>query len=71
MLRVSHLTVTARYAISGELLKSLGWEPTTKLSERIIEFSQWMLDNPRWLDMEESQTCGQVVRESETASCLA
>ena len=69
MLRVSHLTVTARYAISGELLKSLGWEPTTKLSERIIEFSQWMLDNPRWLDMELG-TCGQVVSHSETASCL-
>ena len=69
MLRVTHLTVTARYAISGELLKSLGWEPTTKLSERIIEFSQWMLDNPRWLDMELG-TCGQVVSHSETASCL-
>ena len=25
-----------RYAISGQLLKELGWEPTTRLSERII-----------------------------------
>lgn len=39
-----------RYAISGELLKSLGWEPRTKLSERIGQFTKWMLDNPRWLD---------------------
>jgi len=39
-----------RYAISGELLKSLGWEPKTKLSERITEFTKWMLENPRWLD---------------------
>ena len=52
-----------RYAISGQLLKTLGWEPTTKLSERIIEFSQWMLDNPRWLAMDPSLA-------SETASCL-
>ena len=41
---------TTRYAISGELLKGLGWEPSTKLSERIAEFTNWMLDNPRWLD---------------------
>jgi len=39
-----------RYAISGELLKSLGWEPRKKLSERIADFTQWMLNNPRWLD---------------------
>jgi len=52
-----------RYAISGQLLKTLGWEPTTKLSERIIEFSQWMLDNPRWLAMDPRLA-------SETASCL-
>lgn len=39
-----------RYAISGELLKRLGWEPRTKLSERIDQFTKWMLDNPRWLD---------------------
>jgi len=39
-----------RYAISGDLLKSLGWEPRTKLSERISDFTNWMLNNPRWLD---------------------
>ena len=57
----------SRYAISGKLLKSLGWEPTTKLSERIIEFSRWMLANPRWLDMEKGEGCGELL--SQTASC--
>ena len=57
-----------RYAISGKLLKSLGWEPTTKLSERILEFSQWMLAHPRWLDMEQEEACSHLV--SQTASCL-
>ena len=38
-----------RYALDGELLKSLGWEPTTKLSERIAETVKWTLKNPRWL----------------------
>ena len=42
-------TFPTRYAISGNLLKSLGWEPKTKLSDRIIEFTRWMLDNDRWL----------------------
>jgi len=37
-----------RYAISGELLKSLGWEPRVKLRERIGQFAKWILDNPQW-----------------------
>ena len=59
-----------RYAIDGKLLKSLGWVPTTKLSERIIEFAQWMLANPRWLDMEVGEGCGAGDLLSQTASCL-
>ena len=31
------------------LLKSLGWEPKIKLSERIKEMVQWTLENDRWL----------------------
>jgi nucleoside-diphosphate-sugar epimerase len=31
------------------LLKSLGWEPRIKLSERIDEMVQWTLKNERWL----------------------
>ena len=38
-----------RYALDGGLLKSLGWEPKIKLSERIGEMVQWTLANERWL----------------------
>jgi len=38
-----------RYALDGGLLKSLGWEPKIKLSERIKEMVQWTLENDRWL----------------------
>ena len=38
-----------RYALDGGLLKSLGWEPRIKLSERIGEMVQWTLKNERWL----------------------
>jgi dTDP-glucose 4,6-dehydratase len=38
-----------RYALDGGLLKSLGWEPKIKLSERIKEMVDWTLANERWL----------------------
>jgi dTDP-glucose 4,6-dehydratase len=38
-----------RYALSGDLLKSLGWEPKIKLSERVKEVVEWTLLNTRWL----------------------
>ena len=38
-----------RYALDGGLLKSLGWEPKIKLSERIKEMTLWTLENKRWL----------------------
>jgi dTDP-glucose 4,6-dehydratase len=38
-----------RYALSGELLKRLGWQPTIKLTERISETVNWSLKNDRWL----------------------
>jgi dTDP-glucose 4,6-dehydratase len=38
-----------RYALSGDLLKSLGWEPQIKLSERVKEVVEWTLLNTRWL----------------------
>ena len=38
-----------RYALDGGLLKSLGWEPRIKLSERIDEMVKWTLTNERWL----------------------
>jgi len=37
-----------RYAISGDLMKSLGWQPKFKLKERITQFSTWIKENPEW-----------------------
>jgi dTDP-glucose 4,6-dehydratase len=38
-----------RYSLSPNLLKSLGWEPKIKLSQRIEEVVNWSLKNKRWL----------------------
>jgi dTDP-glucose 4,6-dehydratase len=38
-----------RYAMSGDYLKKLGWEPKIKLSERIKTMVQWSLVNDVWL----------------------
>ncbi|MCK9369310.1 GDP-mannose 4,6-dehydratase [Candidatus Dojkabacteria bacterium] len=38
-----------RYALSGNLMKSLGWEPKISLTERISQVSKWYLQNDRWL----------------------
>jgi len=38
-----------RYALDGGLLKSLGWEPKIKFSERVKEVVEWTLINNRWL----------------------
>lgn len=38
-----------RYALSGDYMRKLGWEPKVALSERINEVVQWTLANERWL----------------------
>lgn len=38
-----------RYAMSGEYLKTLGWQPRVLLSERIKQVVDWSLSNPHWL----------------------
>lgn len=38
-----------RYALSGDYMRSLGWEPKYALSQRIDEVVQWTLENERWL----------------------
>lgn len=38
-----------RYALSGDLMRSLGWEPSISLSERIKQVSDWYLKNQKWL----------------------
>ena len=40
-----------RYSISGEKMKSLGWEPSIKLRERIDQLVKWSLDNPSWMEL--------------------
>lgn len=40
-----------RYALSGELMKSLGWEPRVALSERIAEVVDWSLANKEWIEL--------------------
>lgn len=38
-----------RYAISGDYLRELGWQPRVRLSERIAQVVEWSLANPHWL----------------------
>lgn len=38
-----------RYALSGDYMRELGWEPTVALTERINEVVEWTLANDRWL----------------------
>lgn len=40
-----------RYAISGDLLKALGWSPKFSLEQRIHQFSEWIKTNPQWSDV--------------------
>jgi dTDP-glucose 4,6-dehydratase len=39
-----------RYALSGERMKQMGWEPKP-VHERIAEVVKWTLENRRWLDV--------------------
>lgn len=38
-----------RYALDGDLMKSLGWEPTILFEDRIHQVSDWYLSHPKWL----------------------
>ena len=38
-----------RYSLSGEFMKSLGWEPRIALTERISQVVNWTLANEDWL----------------------
>jgi dTDP-glucose 4,6-dehydratase len=40
-----------RYALDGNLMKSLGWEPSIPVDERLKEMTEWSLANPRWLNI--------------------
>lgn len=38
-----------RYALSGEKMKKIGWEPEKELDHRLSDLVRWSLENPRWL----------------------
>lgn len=40
-----------RYALSGDLMKSLGWIPKISLSGRIKEVNDWYINNNNWLNL--------------------
>lgn len=40
-----------RYALSGDYMRSLGWEPSISLMDRIQQVSDWSLANPQWINL--------------------
>lgn len=40
-----------RYALSGDYMRELGWEPKLTLKERIKEVVDWSLTNKEWIEL--------------------
>ena len=40
-----------RYALDGGLMRTIGWEPKLKFSERIQQVSDWYLSRNEWLEV--------------------
>lgn len=40
-----------RYALSGDYMRELGWEPRLTLQERIKEVVDWSLTNKEWIEL--------------------
>lgn len=40
-----------RYALSGDYMRELGWEPKVSLKERISQVVNWSLQNSQWLEL--------------------
>ena len=38
-----------RYALDGDKMRELGWEPTKSVRDRIAEVTKWTLANRRWI----------------------
>ena len=38
-----------RYALSGEVMRGLGWVPRISLTQRIYDVTEWSLAHPQWL----------------------
>jgi len=39
-----------RYALSGDYMKSLGWQPSISMRERMEQLIEWSFANPQWLN---------------------
>ena len=40
-----------RYALSGEYMRQLGWEPQVSLRQRLEQVVNWTLEHERWLEV--------------------
>ena len=40
-----------RYALDGDKMKQLGWEPAKSVRERIADVTRWTLENKRWISL--------------------
>jgi len=40
-----------RYALSGDKMKVMGWEPQKSVKDRIVEVVNWTLENDRWIKL--------------------
>ena len=40
-----------RYSLDGAFMQKLGWEPRIALEQRLIETTQWSLDNGDWIKL--------------------
>ena len=40
-----------RYALDGEYMRKLGWEPKHSMKDRITEVVEWSLANPEWINL--------------------
>jgi dTDP-glucose 4,6-dehydratase len=38
-----------RYALDGDKMREMGWEPAKSVRERIADVTKWTLDNNRWI----------------------
>lgn len=41
-----------RYAMSGDKMRAMGWEPRKTIEDTIREITRWSLENPHWLQQE-------------------
>lgn len=40
-----------RYALCGDKMRSMGWDPKKTVKERIQEVTNWTLENERWINL--------------------